>query len=220
MPHEIFETATTQQQNESSQDGFQYILVTPEQFQQQSQNGLIESPIEESQPLPPSPFPLPPSPFSFTQSPGQFQQHTQIEMSLEQSPIPSPQLTPSPMFQPQTPDYSPPWSPMLAQQSPEESPPATYTETQEQLENEESINTIPRPIQASKMRQAMLTKANRTFDAISKAVQDIAAQNNRLDYAHNIFYDFLKTIIPTLNPNQFSEFVDRVIASYVNVKNI
>lgn len=70
------------------------------------------------------------------------------------------------------------------------------------------------------MRQAMLKKADKTFDLIAKAVNDIVAKNTPLSSAHNTFFEFLKNIIPTLNPDQLTEFVDRVISAYVYVKNI
>lgn len=145
------------------------------------------------------------------QSPEQFQQ-PELEIPFELSPL---VLPPSPLSLPQSPEYLP--------QTPEVSPPSLERETEEQFLNVETINTIPLPIQASKMRQAMFAKANRTLDDINKTVQHMANLNTHLDglaSAQITFYEFLKTIIPTLNANQFSEFVDRVMASYVHVKNV
>lgn len=142
-------------------------------------------------------------------APEQSPQQSLIEQEQSQfERQPEPQLSHNQL---ESPEDSPQQSPVQLQ-SPE-------PETLEEL-NDVAINTIPMPIQASKMRQAMLNKASRTFDVITKAVNDIVAQNTPLSSAHNIFFEFLKTVIPTLNQDQLSEFVDRVIAAYVHVKNI
>lgn len=83
--------------------------------------------------------------------------------------------------------------------------------------------TMPmhQPIQASRMRKVMLDKANHAFDVIINRVNELAAIRHapRSESTQELFINFMSSKIPSLSEAEQSDFIDGVMAAYLNTKN-